>query len=55
MTYGSKCLGVSLGLILATTGVVLKPVTGVIDFVKEFVDGYIDFFSPKEFNRVEEI
>lgn len=38
---------------LATTGAILKPVTGILDFVKEFVDGYIDYFSPKEYNWID--
>jgi hypothetical protein len=32
---------------------IFKPVTGIIDFFKEFVDGYIDYFTPKKYIRIE--
>ena len=31
---------------------VLKPVIGLIDVVKELIDGIIEYFTPKEFERI---
>lgn len=40
---------------LAALMFLFKPVTGVIDFVKELIDGYIDYFTPKKIARIESV
>lgn len=52
---GSLFYGLSLGLMLAALMAIFKPITGVIDFVKELVDGYIDYFTPKKLSRIDQI
>ena len=46
---GSMYYGYSIGLMLAALCGIFKPITGIIDFFKELVDGYIDYFTPKKY------
>jgi len=52
---GSKLYGVMFGLMLAALFGIFKPITGIIDFFKEFIDGYIDYFTPKKYTKVENV
>jgi len=52
---GSQYYGYSIGLMLAALMFIFKPITGVLDFVKELIDGYIDYFTPKKFSRIESV
>ena len=50
---GSSFYGYSLGLMLAALMFIFKPITGILDFVKELVDGLIDYLTPKKYAWIE--